>query len=277
MNFIILFAFIFIEVITLAVTPSEASPVFGCFKKPCRSEPNAVTPSKQSTTKLSSSGSSELKAQGSWRNSDGLLVDDPGLKPGVKVTVQGVTYTIKEEKGRGVQAIAYLAYDAKNKPVIIKRARGPPARSIESIKDEEAMLKKAGMLIGTSSEKAKQGTVYYAVMEYVEGDTVKKVLAGLKNPADIAALRKKFEEGLKKLHEQGITHNDGFPVNAILKKTGSVKFVDMGKAKPLDGLEKKKADEWKDSDLWYAGHRFDQQVTAQQVNAQQPAQSVSKS
>jgi WD40 repeat protein len=72
----------------------------------------------------------------------------------------------------------------------------------------------------------------YIVMEYVEGKTLKELLAsGLlpnKKMLDIAA---QVSEGLAKAHSAGIVHRDLKPANIMVSKDGFVKILDFGLAK----------------------------------------------
>ena len=86
------------------------------------------------------------------------------------------------------------------------------------------------------------GTAYIA-MEYVEGRTVRELLAAGPLPArkvlDVAV---QTAEGLAKAHSAGIVHRDLKPDNLIVSRDGFVKIVDFGLAKLVNPLPEELVD-----------------------------------
>ena len=87
----------------------------------------------------------------------------------------------------------------------------------------------------------REGDVPYAVMEFLEGSTLRRRLADgplpVRKAVDIAV---EVAQGLGTAHEKGIVHRDLKPENLFVTKDGRVKILDFGLAKVLPA----KATEW---------------------------------
>ena len=83
------------------------------------------------------------------------------------------------------------------------------------------------------------GGTSYIAMEYVEGRTVRELLAaGALTPRKVLDIAVQAAEGLAKAHAAGIVHRDLKPDNLMVSKDGFVKVLDFGLAKlvtPLPG------------------------------------------
>jgi eukaryotic-like serine/threonine-protein kinase len=80
-----------------------------------------------------------------------------------------------------------------------------------------------------------QGVPFYA-MEYVEGESLDKVLArrGRFTWEEVVELGKQLCAALQHAHDQGIVHRDLKPSNLMLLPGGTLKLMDFGIAKDLD-------------------------------------------
>jgi len=77
--------------------------------------------------------------------------------------------------------------------------------------------------------------IYYIVMEYVEGKTLKQIIAeqaplGVERAVDIAVM---ICDGIGHAHEKGIIHRDIKPHNILITKSGMVKVADFGIAQAI--------------------------------------------
>ena len=74
----------------------------------------------------------------------------------------------------------------------------------------------------------------YIAMEYVEGQTLRELLAGGPLPNDkLLRYTTQLAEGLAKAHQAGIVHSDLKPENIIISEDGYLKILDFGLAKLL--------------------------------------------
>jgi serine/threonine-protein kinase len=76
----------------------------------------------------------------------------------------------------------------------------------------------------------------FLVLELVDGDTLDKRIARGPIPVDEAlGIAKQIAEALEAAHEKSIIHRDLKPANIALTKDGSVKVLDFGLAKAVEG------------------------------------------
>ena len=83
-----------------------------------------------------------------------------------------------------------------------------------------------------------QGETAYAVMELLEGETLRVLIS--RGPLDgkrAAAISAQVAQGLAAAHAKGVIHRDLKPENVFLLKDGRVKLLDFGLAKRLDLLD----------------------------------------
>jgi len=78
--------------------------------------------------------------------------------------------------------------------------------------------------------------VYYMVMEYIEGESLREILDKWKQvPLSLAlTVTHQVCQGLEHAHSKGIVHRDIKPGNIMLTRTGRVKITDFGLAKLSD-------------------------------------------
>src|SRR5258708_7512116 len=70
---------------------------------------------------------------------------------------------------------------------------------------------------------------FYAVMEWVEGRTLRKIIAEKAVPQEVAiAIVFGILQALDYMHDQGVTHRDLKPENIMVDDEGRIKVIDFG-------------------------------------------------
>lgn len=76
------------------------------------------------------------------------------------------------------------------------------------------------------------GTLYYFLMEYVDGLSLRQLLESQKlSPEEALAIVPQICDALQYAHDCGVVHRDIKPANILLDKRGQVKIADFGIAK----------------------------------------------
>ena len=79
-----------------------------------------------------------------------------------------------------------------------------------------------------------QGTAY-AVMELLEGETLRERLGGgALGPRKAAEIGLQIAQGMGAAHDKGLVHRDLKPENVFLTRNGAVKLLDFGLARQID-------------------------------------------
>lgn len=158
-------------------------------------------------------------------------------------------YKLEKRLGRGAMGQVYLARDENiGKMVAIKTVRQDILNS-EDLQEGEAIARFEREARAAASirhphcvdvsdfGKTEEG-IFYLVMEYVEGETLHRLLRreGTLTVRRAVNLLKQIAEGVDAAHEAGILHRDLKPANIfIMKKRGSddgfIKVGDFGLAK----------------------------------------------
>jgi Tol biopolymer transport system component len=155
------------------------------------------------------------------------------LSPGTKLG----PYEILAPLGAGGMGEVYRARDAKlNREVAIKVLPTELANDSEALARFEREARSVAQLshpnILAIHDFGKHGETAYAVMELLEGETLRARLEHGALPArkgvDLAA---QIAEGLAAAHEKGIVHRDLKPENIFVTGEGRVKLLDFGLAK----------------------------------------------
>ena len=91
--------------------------------------------------------------------------------------------------------------------------------------------------IVTIHDFGRAGGLYYLLMEFVDGVTLRRLLEdGRVSPREALAIVPQICDALQYAHDQGIVHRDIKPENILLDRRGRVKVADFGLAK-LVGTE----------------------------------------
>jgi len=158
------------------------------------------------------------------------------LAPGAKLG----PYEILAPLGAGGMGEVYRACDARlGRDVAIKIL--PEGFATDS--DRLARFEREGRAVAALSHPnilaiydfGREGVTAYAVMELLEGDTLRDRLAqGPLPPREAISCAVQIAHGLAAAHDKGIAHRDLKPENLFVAADGRVKILDFGLAKLVD-------------------------------------------
>jgi serine/threonine protein kinase/tetratricopeptide (TPR) repeat protein len=167
---------------------------------------------------LESPGSDELRlAPGAWLGPYQILA-------AAGVGGMGEVYRARDSRLERDVAIKILPAALADDPIALDRFRRE-ARSV-------AALSHANIV--ALHDLAEDGDVLFAVMEFLEGETLRSVLVrGCLPWRRAARLATEIARGLAAAHDRGIVHRDLKPENVFVTATGDVKILDFGLAKDV--------------------------------------------
>jgi WD40 repeat protein/serine/threonine protein kinase len=150
-------------------------------------------------------------------------------------------YELLEEIARGGMGIVYRARQlALDRTVAVKMLLFGPLSSPEFVKRFRAEASVAASLqhpniVAIHDVGVCQGQQYFA-MDYVEGQSLAKLLASGPLPATRAACYlKTIAEAIHYAHERGILHRDLKPSNVLIDASDQPRVTDFGLARRLEG------------------------------------------
>jgi serine/threonine-protein kinase len=150
-------------------------------------------------------------------------------------------YRIVETLGHGGQATAFKAEDTRlARPVVIKALRPELAASEAARRrfEREAALCSAldNAHIQAVYDVGETDGLYYIVLQYVEGPTLKQFMAGRPlETLSALSIAIQLADALSVAHAGGIVHRDLKPANIIVSHGGQARILDFGLAKMLAG------------------------------------------
>jgi hypothetical protein len=158
------------------------------------------------------------------------------------------SYDVIDRLGAGGMGQVYRARDTRlGRTVAIKILRPDADPELLHRLDREARAASALnhpniVHIYDVGEAAGQTGAHYVVMEYVEGETLRRRLARGSMPlAEVLDFGAQIADGLSKAHRAGIVHRDLKPENLMVTPDGLIKILDFGLAKlvaaPLDDVD----------------------------------------
>jgi serine/threonine-protein kinase len=163
------------------------------------------------------------------------------LSPGTRV---GDRYTIIEKIGSGGMAMVYRAKDEKlDRDVTFKVLREEHLSDNEFIKRFNIEARAAASLshqnIVSVYDVGNDGDIYYIVMEYIDGCTLKELI-NRKAPfgnKEVISVALQVASALNHAHSNGIIHRDIKPQNILVagagNNVGCVKVTDFGIARAV--------------------------------------------
>ena len=152
-------------------------------------------------------------------------------------------YEILSPIGAGGMGEVYKAKDLKlGRDIAIKVLPQEMAADSNHLRRFEQEARAASALnhpnIITIYEIGEHEGAPYIAMEYVNGVTLREMLAGGPLPNDkLIRYANQMAEGLAKAHQAGIVHRDLKPENIVISEDGYVKILDFGLAKLMPTQE----------------------------------------
>lgn len=151
-------------------------------------------------------------------------------------------YEIERELGRGAMGVVYLARDTRiGRSVALKTIRLSDFADAEKLQRLRERLvreaQSAGILshenIVTIYDVDEQNGLSYISMEYVEGDSLERMLENRRELSreTLLSLLRQMAEALDFAHSRGIVHRDIKPPNIMVTPKGRVRITDFGIAK----------------------------------------------
>jgi serine/threonine protein kinase len=146
-------------------------------------------------------------------------------------------YRIVEKIGEGGMGVVYRAHDERlDRDVAVKVLPAEVADSADRLSRFEREAKAVAKLdhpnILAIHDFGSEGGVTYAVMELLEGESLRELIArgGLTTGMAVGYARA-IADGLAAAHDKGILHRDLKPENVFLTQDGRIKILDFGLAK----------------------------------------------
>ncbi len=148
-------------------------------------------------------------------------------------------YRIIEQLGQGGQATAYKATDTRLDRLVVIKILLPELASSENARrrfEREAKLASAldHPNICAIYDIGEDAGLFYIVMPYAEGRTLKQIISG--QPLEILSalsITIQVADAIASAHARGIVHRDIKPNNIVVSDHGQVKVLDFGLAKML--------------------------------------------
>jgi serine/threonine protein kinase/tetratricopeptide (TPR) repeat protein len=149
------------------------------------------------------------------------------------------------ELGRGAMGVTYKAVDVDLRcPVTLKviseKYLGEESARLRFLREARAAASVRHQNVASVLHLGRTGSSYFYAMEFVEGETLEKLIkrSGRLDVKLALEITTQVAAGLAAVHEQNLVHRDIKPTNIMvrLKEEGGVtaKIIDLGLAKTLD-------------------------------------------
>ena len=134
----------------------------------------------------------------------------------------GVVYKARQKELDRMVALKILRPDFENDPGFAERFQ----------REARALAKLNHPHIVTVYDFGKQGDLYFFLMEFVDGTSLRHVEeTGRLSCKEVLGIVPQVCDALQYAHEQGVVHRDIKPENILISKEGCVKIADFGLAK----------------------------------------------
>jgi len=149
------------------------------------------------------------------------------------------------ELGRGAMGVTYKAFDVDlHRPVTLKvinkKYLGDESAQLRFLREARAAASLRHSNVASVFHLGRTGQNYFYAMEFVEGETLEKLIkrSGRVNMKLALEVTMQVATGLAAIHKQKLVHRDIKPSNIMvsLEEGGAVtaKIIDLGLAKSLD-------------------------------------------
>ncbi len=153
-------------------------------------------------------------------------------------------YEIIRSIGEGGMANVYLGYDTiLDRQVAIKVLRGDLSNDEKFVRRFQREALSASSLahpnIVEMYDVGEDDGIYYIVMEYIEGKTLKQLLKkrGSLTLSEAIDIMLQLTDGMAHAHDSYIIHRDLKPQNIMIKDDGQIKITDFGIAMALNSTQ----------------------------------------
>ncbi len=153
-------------------------------------------------------------------------------------------YEIIRSIGEGGMANVYLGYDTiLDRNVAIKILRGDLSNDEKFVRRFQREALSASSLahpnIVEMYDVGEDNGLYYIVMEYIEGKTLKQLLKkrGSLTISEAIDIMLQLTDGMSHAHDSYIIHRDLKPQNVMIKDDGQIKITDFGIAMALNSTQ----------------------------------------
>lgn len=153
-------------------------------------------------------------------------------------------YEILKSIGEGGMANVYVGYDTiLNRKVAIKILRGDLANDEKFVRRFQREALSASSLshpnIVEMYDVGEDDGMYYIIMEYIEGKTLKQLIKkrGSITLSEAIDIMLQLTDGITQAHDSYIIHRDLKPQNILIKDDGTIKITDFGIAVALNSTQ----------------------------------------
>ena len=149
------------------------------------------------------------------------------------------------ELGRGAMGVTYKAFDVDLRcPVTLKviseRYLGDESARLRFLREARAAASVRHPNVASVFHLGRTGSSYFYAMEFVEGETLEKLIkrSGRLEVKLALEIATQVAAGLAAVHEQNLVHRDIKPTNIMVRlkeeRGVTAKIIDLGLAKTLD-------------------------------------------
>ena len=153
-------------------------------------------------------------------------------------------YEVIKSIGEGGMANVYLAYDTiLDRRVAVKVLRGDLSNDEKFVRRFQREALSASSLshpnIVEMYDVGEDNGLYYIVMEYIEGKTLKQLIKkrGSLTLSEAIDIMLQLTDGISHAHDSYIIHRDLKPQNIMIREDGSIKITDFGIAMALNSTQ----------------------------------------